>query len=587
MATNRLICPWGRRNVSLGKVVLTMDEKTWLIHEVVHHGVEATFLTEKYSLSAPTFNRWILTYKKAGKVALVRGRPSLMSSPVVRSLKVKLNDEVYNQKVGDFEAKIQEEHVASIQSRLNVHACSIKPMSKRSIDRLTVKMGLKTGNAEQTTNARAIACADKRNAVSTAVAHSIMMPMTSIHLSINADGTSFNTAGQTTSSIKVIFDPEEQKRKGGPLKVMPQRGTQLTGHFVKYYGCVTAGGMSGAPIYIVADNNMKNEEIDVYEVAGLGLGTEVNNVGYVVFAKTRTVNEEFYRWWFTDIFIKFTVDLRLCYDIGLDVPVYFNLDGEDVQLKPLRTPDIIKLCEDHNIIIGKPPSSTTSTTQALDAGPIFLAAKTKKKHLKNIEDILEIVMTNKLTKIFKNHEEKVGRKMIVGHIKSGVQGIQVVQYLFQCTLRKDMIVESFEITGQYNRKTGKCDVEQILKQCKSIFTVEEVTRIWELLPNLMERMMDKGELDEADYDCLGLSSSVVPGQKSKDDLVLNRRRYVFLTNPTLIQKENQKRLDKANAASVALDNKNKRKLASDARKLNPPVAKRAKKNAEVVAEIIA
>jgi hypothetical protein len=117
--------------------------------------------------------------------------------------------------------------------------------------------------------------------------------------------------------------------------------------------------------------------------------------------------------------------------------------------------------------------------------------------------------------------------------------------------------------------------------------VEEVTRIWKLIPNLMERMMDKGELDEADYDCLGLSSSVVPGQKSKDDLVLNRRRYVFLTNPTLIQKENQKRLDKANAASVALDNKNKRKLASDARKLNPPVAKRAKKNAEVVAEIIA
>jgi hypothetical protein len=38
---------------------------------------------------------------------------------------------------------------------------------------------------------------------------------------------------------------------------------------------------------------------------------------------------------------------------------------------------------------------------------------------------------------------------------------------------------------------------------------------------------------------------------------------------------------------VALDNKNKRKLASDAKKLNPPAPKRAKKNAVVVAEIIA
>jgi hypothetical protein len=415
----------------------------------------------------------------------------------------------------------------------------------------------------------------------------MMMPMTSIHLAINADGTSFQTAGQTTSSVKVIFDPEEQKRKGGPLKVLPQPGTQLTAHFVKFYGCVTVGGMSAAPIYILADDNMKEGEIDVYEVAGLGLGTEVNNVGYVVFAKSRTVNEEFYRWWFTDIFIKFTKDLRLRFDLGLEVPVYFNLDGEDTQLAPLKTPDIVQLCEEHNIIIGKPPGSTTSITQALDAGKIFLSAKTKKKHLKNVEDALETVMTNRLTEIFKIHEEKVGKKMKAGHIKSGVQGVQVVQYLFQCTLRKDVIVESFEITGQYNRKTGMCDVEQILRQCKSKFTVEEITKVWEMLPFLMKIMMEKGELAEEDYDCLGLSFSEAAGKKSKDDLVLNRRRYVFLTNPKLIQKENQKRLDKETAALVALDNKNKRKLASDAKKLNPPAPKRAKKNAVVVAEIIA
>jgi hypothetical protein len=36
-----------------------------------------------------------------------------------------------------------------------------------------------------------------------------------------------------------------------------------------------------------------------------------------------------------------------------------------------------------------------------------------------------------------------------------------------------------------------------------------------------------------------------------------------------------------------LDNKNKRKLASDLKKLNPPIVKRAKKNAVVVAEITA
>jgi hypothetical protein len=54
MSTNRLDGPWGRRNVPLGDVVLTLEQKNWLIYEVVHHGVEAKVLTNKHSLSVPT-----------------------------------------------------------------------------------------------------------------------------------------------------------------------------------------------------------------------------------------------------------------------------------------------------------------------------------------------------------------------------------------------------------------------------------------------------------------------------------------------------------------------------------------------------
>ena len=37
--------------------------------------------------------------------------------------------------------------------------------------------------------------------------------------------------------------------------------------------------------------------IDVPLVPGLGIGTDLRADGYVVFSKTRAVNEEFYRWW--------------------------------------------------------------------------------------------------------------------------------------------------------------------------------------------------------------------------------------------------------------------------------------------------
>ena len=48
-------------------------------------------------------------------------------------------------------------------------------------------MDMKTGNAEQTTYALEKACADKRNAISTAGGHS--MVTTSSLLMFNADGT--------------------------------------------------------------------------------------------------------------------------------------------------------------------------------------------------------------------------------------------------------------------------------------------------------------------------------------------------------------------------------------------------------------
>jgi hypothetical protein len=89
-------------------------------------------------------------------------------------------------------------------------------------------MNLKLGYAEQTRDAGAIATANKFNAVSVAAAHYLMMPLTNPHIAINADGTSFKTGGALTDKIQVIFDPEEQRARGAPLKVLPVKGSYLT-----------------------------------------------------------------------------------------------------------------------------------------------------------------------------------------------------------------------------------------------------------------------------------------------------------------------------------------------------------------------
>ena len=140
------------------------------------------------------------------------------------------------------------------------------------------------------------------------------------------------------------------------------KGSSLTAYFVKFYLCMTATGITAPPIYIVADANMKEGVIDHYEVPGLGIGTEVDSSGYIVFAKTRSVNESFYRWWFHSIYVPFLLRLRKRYELKDDIPSYFTLDGEDVQIKPMQSAEVRLACKELNIVIGKPPASTTSIT---------------------------------------------------------------------------------------------------------------------------------------------------------------------------------------------------------------------------------
>ena len=86
--------------------------------------------------------------------------------------------------------------------------------------------------------------------------------------------------------VTVVYDPNEQAKKGSALKVLPVKKSSLTAFFVKFCLCMNATGPTAPPIYIVSDTNMKEGEIDHYEIPGLDIGTEVDSSRYIVFAKT-------------------------------------------------------------------------------------------------------------------------------------------------------------------------------------------------------------------------------------------------------------------------------------------------------------
>jgi hypothetical protein len=107
--------------------------------------------------------------------------------------------------------------------------------------------------------------------------------------------------------------------------------------------------------------------------------------------------------------------------------------------------------------------------------------------------------------------------------------------------------------------------------------------VWALLPTLSRILQQKGEIMEKDFLPLGMTEPAAPRSRDRDELVLNRRRTVILSNPEVILREVEKKELKEQAAIDIEDKKLERKADAEARKANPK-PKRVKKNVAAAVE---
>ena len=400
----------------------------------------------KFGVSEGEIKRWVHSYRNTGKVHDSGGRPALLSPAVAKRIKAEVSNNRFEKTESEVANIIQNAINQERLSNSRLAECSLPRISTRFMGRIQKAVGFVSGRAEQMTDARALACACKFNAICTAVAHFFMMLLTVPHLTFNADGTSFQTGGGLSELVKVRYLPEDFESKGGPLKVAAQKGQSLVCFFIKVYIFINAFGNSGPVTFILDDGNMVENTIDVHEVYGLGVGTELTTKAYLVFCKTRSANMEFYRWFFEDVFVKFVIDSRTIYKIDLSVPAYFWLDGESDQINPLKEKRVIEICEEFNIIIGKPPASTTSKTQPLDAGTVFLSAKNINRGLRKPEDknkYMDSAMSDTLKKVIIEHEARIGHPFPAAHKNLLTNGVQQVRYLLVNSMQPKRIKDSF------------------------------------------------------------------------------------------------------------------------------------------------
>ena len=254
--------PNGIKNLDVR--LLSSVQKNWLGDCIKFGHITPQNLNKITSIKLRTLQRY--GQMRADGCQMIRsgpGQPKAYEDEDIEELKkfvaddgVCKNDFQINQKVEE----LYRNRAKHVKNRLRTRVmCSSKTI------RVTFKKAsIRRGRAEVLTTARKIAIADKWNTVSFAAMNHLMSRVTERDLVLNMDSTQFRVGRVSDGSIEVSFVKEQRSNKKA-LKV-DEPGQQSDGSmafYIKYYLLMSAGGFTSDPIYVVADDKMKADEIDI------------------------------------------------------------------------------------------------------------------------------------------------------------------------------------------------------------------------------------------------------------------------------------------------------------------------------------
>lgn len=73
---------------------------------------------------------------------------------------------------------------------------------------------------------------------------------------------------------------------------------------------MNSGGSVSKPVYVVQDERMPEEDFEVYEVPGIGIGVSEMQSGCLVFMKSRAGNSKFFKWLNKEVIIPYIIGVR-------------------------------------------------------------------------------------------------------------------------------------------------------------------------------------------------------------------------------------------------------------------------------------
>lgn len=539
--------------------LLTKNEKVYLANLLITKAITPNELSAMTDLKANTLRKWTRTINSGGSMqdGSKGGRNPILIDEDITELQ-----NMHHSFVNYFPTMKESDNLIyavakKSNKQRNIPFKSHRIISKRTFARIDKKVGLRVYNSEFQTEARAKATADIRSTTSFAVAQLVMKDLVNPCLNINIDATQYTVGNDAFGSTKVKTMPRD--RDGNKIKFKSiqaiRRVSSGSGNdgnaifFIKYYLLISADGTAGTPVYVIATDKMEKDKYDAYKVYGLGYCVGQSSKGYVVFCNSRTCNESFYTWYMNVILIPYVKSQRRHYKLNDDSSAFFQLDGEMTQIQCFQNTAMIKLMEDNHVTVGKPPASTTSTTQPCDVGNCFKASKKYLKGLSDNDTRCNYHLRDALNDVLREHIQK-HPMMTIAHRKMAVSGILRINLALVNTVKFNVIIDSFYKAGvwDYTMKTPGPNINTILDNTKvyngETLTEDDRVAITAALPELIRIMRKNGQLTEKDFADNGIRCNI-EAKKDKELLAISNRRYVFLTNQSLIASETAKKAAKA------------------------------------------
>lgn len=251
-----------RKKLGLNASLLTGAQKIQIMDELGKGDMTVLECADYTGISGNSIRKW-LRKRKGGEIVrdgAKKGRPSYLTDEkkkVIKDMMAENND--YAMPVSVFNKKVLAcvEEVA-LERGLPKY-CVPKDVSRKFLSRLDNELGLTNKNGEQTTEARAKACADIRHVASMIAAQKLMSEVVNPALIVNRDGTSYTVGKNIKQSRQVKVAVKKLKEMAGTtLKAMqeenPDHGTGL--YTIKFELLIAADGTVGPPVYVLQHQGM-------------------------------------------------------------------------------------------------------------------------------------------------------------------------------------------------------------------------------------------------------------------------------------------------------------------------------------------